>query len=73
MFESMPGIVIVSVLAGAIGGFAASIGFGTPGIAEQQDQPMPQVLRAQRFDRRAGPDAGEDSIFSRWSTVHPTP
>ena len=50
MFERMPGIVIVSVLAGAIGGFAASISFGTPGTAEQPDQPMPQVLRAQQLE-----------------------
>lgn len=50
MFERMPGIVIVIVLAGAIGGFAASISFGTTGIAEQPDQPVPQVLRAQQFE-----------------------
>ena len=50
MFERMAGIVIVSVLAGAIGGFAASISFGTPGIAEQPDQSMPQVLRAQQLE-----------------------
>ena len=49
MFQRLQGIVIVSVLAGAMGGFAASILMGTPGMAQPSDQAAAEVLRAQEF------------------------
>jgi hypothetical protein len=49
MFRRIQAVVIVSVLAGAMGGFAASIIMGTPGIAQQSDQTTFQVVRAQEF------------------------
>jgi hypothetical protein len=48
MFERMRAIVIVSVLAGAGGGVAASILMGTPGIAQQPDTAV-SIVRAQEF------------------------
>ncbi len=49
MFQRMQGIVVVSALAGAMGGFATSILMGTPGIAQQPDRTTVQVLRAQEI------------------------
>lgn len=49
MFQRIQGIVIVSALAGAMGGFAASFFMGTPGIAQQSDQTTFRVVRAQEF------------------------
>ena len=49
MFHRMRGIVLVSVLAGAMGGFAASVMVGTPSIAQSSDQTTFQVVRAQEF------------------------
>jgi hypothetical protein len=49
MFQRVEGIVIIGVLAGAMGGFAASVLMGTPGIAQGPDQTTFQVARAQEF------------------------
>ena len=49
MFHRMRGIVLVSVLAGAMGGFGASVMVGTPSIAQPSDQTTFQVVRAQEF------------------------
>ena len=49
MFHRMRGIVLVSVLAGAMGGFAASVMVGTPSIAQLSDETTFQVVRAQEF------------------------
>ena len=50
MLSGMRGIVIISVLAGAIGGFAASAILGTSGVAGQPDPTMFQVVRAKEFE-----------------------
>ena len=49
MFQSMRKTVIVSLLAGALGGFVASFMMGTTGIAQQPDQTTFQVVRAREF------------------------
>ncbi len=45
MFHKTHGVVMVSVIAGAVGGFAASFITGTPGIARQPDQTTFEVVR----------------------------
>jgi len=45
MVERAYGMVLVGLVAGAIGGFAASFITGTPSIAQQSDE----VMRAQQF------------------------
>ncbi|HJT20650.1 MAG TPA: hypothetical protein VJ746_09280 [Nitrospira sp.] len=49
MLSKMHGVVLVSALAGAMGGMAASMAMGTPGIAQQSDQTTFKVVRAQEF------------------------
>jgi len=49
MLSRMWGIVLVSVLGGVMGGFAASVMVGTPSIAQPSDQTVVQVVRAQEF------------------------
>lgn len=43
------GLVMASLIAGAIGGFGASVIMGTPGIAQQSDQTTFQVVRTREF------------------------
>ena len=43
------GLVMASLIAGAIGGFTASVIMGTPGIAQQSDQTTFQVVRTRDF------------------------
>lgn len=50
MLSGMRGVVIISVLAGAMGGFAASAILGTAGVAGQPDPTMFQVVRAKEFE-----------------------
>ena len=50
MFQRIQGIVIVSALAGAMGGVAASMLMGTHGIAQQSDQTTFQIVRAHEFE-----------------------
>ncbi|HEU5201201.1 MAG TPA: hypothetical protein VFT92_00285 [Nitrospira sp.] len=50
MLSGMRGVVIISVLAGAMGGFAASAILGTAGVAGQPDSTMFQVVRAKEFE-----------------------
>jgi len=49
MFHRIREIVLVSVLAGAMGGFVASVMVGTPSIAQSSDQTTFQVVCAQEF------------------------
>ena len=49
MVQSTRKMVIVGVLAGAMGGFAASVIMGTTGVAQQPDQTTFQVVRAHEF------------------------
>lgn len=50
MLSGMRGVVIISVLAGAMGGFAASAILGTAGVSGQPDATMFQVVRAKEFE-----------------------
>ena len=50
MLSGMRGVVIISVLAGAMGGFAAAAILGTAGVAGQPDATMFQVVRAKEFE-----------------------
>ena len=50
MLSGMRGIVIISVLAGAMAGFAASAILGTAGVSGQPDVTMFQVVRAKEFE-----------------------
>ena len=45
MVQRAYGMVLVSLIAGALGGFAVSFIEGTPSIAQQSDE----IVRAQRF------------------------
>lgn len=49
MFQKTQGIVLISVLAGTMGGFVASVMVGTPSIAQPPDHTTFQVVRAQEF------------------------
>jgi len=49
MFQPSKGIIVASVLSGAIGGFAASTLTGVPGHAQSSDQTTFHVVRAQEF------------------------
>ena len=50
MLSGMRGVVIISVLAGAMGGFAASAILGKAGVSGQPDATMFQVVRAKEFE-----------------------
>lgn len=50
MLSGMRGVVIISVLAGAMGGFAASAILGTAGVSGQPDATMFQVVREKEFE-----------------------
>lgn len=45
MLRKTQGLMLVSMIAGAVGGFSASFLAGTPGIARQPDQTTFEVLR----------------------------
>lgn len=49
MFQSSKGIIVASILSGAIGGFAASTLTGVPTHAQSSDQTTFHVVRAQEF------------------------
>ena len=50
MFQKMQGIMIVSALAGMMGGFAASVIMGNPSNAQPSDRTTFQVVRAKEFE-----------------------
>lgn len=50
MLSGMRGVVIISVLAGAMGGFAASAILGKAGVSGQPDATMFQVVREKEFE-----------------------